>query len=78
LKIISAWFGKRNRGFFMGIWSGCASIGNIVGYIIGYICLNLYKLDWPSAIAITCAYYLFTALICMVFLKSKPLYIDCD
>jgi len=26
------WFGKGKRGLLIGIWSGNASIGNIIGY----------------------------------------------
>ncbi|VDO96571.1 unnamed protein product [Soboliphyme baturini] len=29
--IMGNWFGKASRGFIFGIWSSCASVGNIIG-----------------------------------------------
>lgn len=29
--MIGNWFGKGGRGLFLGVWSACASIGNIIG-----------------------------------------------
>lgn len=28
------WFGHHSRGAVMGLWSGCASVGNIIGSMI--------------------------------------------
>lgn len=31
VSVMSNWFPKKNRGFFIGLWSTCVGIGNIVG-----------------------------------------------
>jgi sugar phosphate permease len=40
------WFSKKNRGLFMGIWSGNSNVGNILGYYIGHIVSNNLNLSW--------------------------------
>lgn len=28
------WFGPRSRGAVLGLWSACASVGNIIGMLV--------------------------------------------
>ena len=32
--VMGNWFGKGSRGFVMGLWSACASVGNIIGALL--------------------------------------------
>ncbi|KAF8373570.1 hypothetical protein PRIPAC_79999, partial [Pristionchus pacificus] len=32
--VMGNWFGRGSRGLIMGVWSGCASVGNIIGTLI--------------------------------------------
>ncbi|XP_052781449.1 sugar phosphate exchanger 3-like [Mya arenaria] len=32
--IMGNWFGKSSRGFVLGLWSACASVGNIIGALM--------------------------------------------
>ena len=34
VSIVGNWFGKTGRGLLFGIWSSCASVGNIVGSLM--------------------------------------------
>lgn len=34
IAIMSYWFGKSSRGFIFGLWSSCASVGNIIGALV--------------------------------------------
>ncbi|CAE1327845.1 SLC37A3 [Acanthosepion pharaonis] len=34
IAIMGNWFGKTSRGFILGLWSSCASVGNILGALI--------------------------------------------
>jgi OPA family glycerol-3-phosphate transporter-like MFS transporter 3 len=37
---MGSWFGHGSRGFVLGLWSACASIGNIMGSWIASIVLQ--------------------------------------
>ena len=56
----------------MGIWAGCANVGNIVGYWIGYITFHYLNQNWECAIFLTCLFYAFCALVGAIFLKTQP------
>lgn len=32
--VMGNWFGKSSRGFVLGLWSACASVGNIIGAVM--------------------------------------------
>ncbi|XP_052283911.1 sugar phosphate exchanger 3-like isoform X3 [Dreissena polymorpha] len=32
--VMGNWFGKSSRGFVLGVWSACASVGNIIGALM--------------------------------------------
>lgn len=35
------WFGHNSRGAVMGLWSACASVGNIMGTLVSSYTLQL-------------------------------------
>lgn len=44
---MSNWFPKKGRGLLMGIWSGQANIGDIIGLsVIGQLSIQEYDLGW--------------------------------
>ncbi|XP_031560576.1 sugar phosphate exchanger 3-like [Actinia tenebrosa] len=51
--IMGNWFGKSSRGFVFGLWSACASVGNIIGAFEAASVLNYgyeYAMMLPSVI----------------------------
>ncbi|XP_033746190.1 sugar phosphate exchanger 3-like isoform X2 [Pecten maximus] len=51
--VMGNWFGRSSRGFVLGLWSACASVGNIIGALMVSSVLN-YGYDYaflvPSSV----------------------------
>ncbi|CAF1399815.1 unnamed protein product [Rotaria magnacalcarata] len=64
--IMGNWFGKEGRGLIFGVWSACASVGNIFGAALAAAFLS-YGYEYPflvcAALLICCATICFFAII---------------
>ncbi|XP_052832222.1 sugar phosphate exchanger 3 [Octopus bimaculoides] len=66
--IMGNWFGKSSRGFILGLWSSCASVGNIIGALVT---ARVLKYGYECAFA-----YAFLKLVNYSFFFWLPLYLD--
>nr|XP_057934616.1 sugar phosphate exchanger 3 [Doryrhamphus excisus]XP_057934617.1 sugar phosphate exchanger 3 [Doryrhamphus excisus]XP_057934619.1 sugar phosphate exchanger 3 [Doryrhamphus excisus]XP_057934620.1 sugar phosphate exchanger 3 [Doryrhamphus excisus]XP_057934621.1 sugar phosphate exchanger 3 [Doryrhamphus excisus]XP_057934622.1 sugar phosphate exchanger 3 [Doryrhamphus excisus] len=48
--VMANWFGKTGRGFVFGMWSACASVGNILG---AYLASTMLKYGYEYAFLVT-------------------------
>ncbi|CAF3355270.1 unnamed protein product [Rotaria sp. Silwood1] len=67
--IMGNWFGKEGRGFIFGIWSACASVGNIFGATLAATFLT-YGYEYPflvCAVLLACC-----AIICFFAIIPSP------
>jgi sugar phosphate permease len=81
--VMGNWFDKTERGALLGLWSGCSSVGNIVGAnIVVWALASTDKVpgtlahgDWRVAIAATGILLITSALVVGAALENHPL--DC-
>jgi len=67
--IMGNWFGKEGRGLIFGIWSACASVGNIFGAALAAAFLS-YGYEYPflvCAVLLVCC-----AIICLFAIIPSP------
>ncbi|XP_062373987.1 sugar phosphate exchanger 3 [Sardina pilchardus] len=50
--VMGNWFGKSGRGFIFGLWSACASVGNILG---AFLASSVLKYGYEYAFLVTSA-----------------------
>eukprot|EP00462_Mataza_sp_D1_P005998 CAMPEP_0175120008 /NCGR_PEP_ID=MMETSP0087-20121206/384_1 /TAXON_ID=136419 /ORGANISM="Unknown Unknown, Strain D1" /LENGTH=607 /DNA_ID=CAMNT_0016401411 /DNA_START=124 /DNA_END=1944 /DNA_ORIENTATION=+ len=72
--VMDNWFGKRTRGFVMGVWNAHTSIGNILGSVISgwALSLGLNGNDWPAPFYISGGLIATMGLIVLLFLPNHP------
>ncbi|KAL8621692.1 hypothetical protein ACOMHN_024663 [Nucella lapillus] len=68
--VMGNWFGKGSRGLVLGVWSSCASVGNILGSVLVSAVLD-YGYDY--AFLVTACVLLATAVLDLVGLVPTPL-----
>ncbi|XP_070784699.1 sugar phosphate exchanger 3 isoform X3 [Enoplosus armatus] len=49
--VMGNWFGKTGRGFVFGLWSACASVGNILG---AFLASSVLKYGYEYSLAYAC------------------------
>ncbi|KAI0981197.1 hypothetical protein GJ496_005354 [Pomphorhynchus laevis] len=69
IAIMGSWLNKSSEGKVMGMWSSCASFGNIVGSEIAAIMLPS---GYENVFMVSAIWILIVATLIMVFLKSDP------
>ncbi|PAV56687.1 hypothetical protein WR25_24108 [Diploscapter pachys] len=69
ISIVGNWFGHNSRGVVLGVWSGCASVGNIVGTLIAS---RVILLGYQYAFAVNSVLLFVCALFVLLYLKSAP------
>lgn len=52
VSVMGNWFGKSGRGFVFGLWSACASVGNILG---AFLASSVLKYGYEYAFLVTSA-----------------------
>ncbi|CAF1318854.1 unnamed protein product [Adineta steineri] len=66
VSIMGNWFGKEGRGLIFGVWSACASVGNIFGALLAATFLT-YGYEYPflvcAVLLLCCATICFFAII---------------
>lgn len=50
--VMGNWFGRSSRGFVLGLWSACASVGNIIGALLASAVLD-YGYDFAFLVSST-------------------------
>lgn len=50
--VMGNWFGRSSRGFVLGLWSACASVGNIIGALLASAVLD-YGYDYAFLVSST-------------------------
>lgn len=67
--IMGNWFGKEGRGLIFGIWSACASVGNIIGAALAAAFIQ-YGYEYPFLVC--CILLLACAVICFFAIVPSP------
>jgi OPA family glycerol-3-phosphate transporter-like MFS transporter 3 len=67
--IMGNWFGKEGRGLIFGIWSACASVGNIFGAILAAAFL---KYGYDYAFLVCCILLICCATVCFFAIVPSP------
>uniref|UniRef100_A0A0L8FGW4 Sugar phosphate exchanger 3 n=1 Tax=Octopus bimaculoides TaxID=37653 RepID=A0A0L8FGW4_OCTBM len=67
--IMGNWFGKSSRGFILGLWSSCASVGNIIGALVT---ARVLKYGYEYSFLITSTFLIGLAIINFFSLISSP------
>ncbi|KJH47228.1 transporter, major facilitator family protein [Dictyocaulus viviparus] len=67
--IMGNWFGTSSRGAVMGLWSACASVGNIIGTIISS---KLVPIGYQYAFAANSTFLFIFGFFVFINLKSAP------
>ncbi|KDO19722.1 hypothetical protein SPRG_14249 [Saprolegnia parasitica CBS 223.65] len=72
--VMSKWFGHNERGVAMGLWSGCASFGNIFGgALVGLLCSYLdASIAWKVVLLVAGGLLWLLALVVYCFLIPDP------
>uniref|UniRef100_A0A915Q1M8 Sugar phosphate exchanger 3 n=1 Tax=Setaria digitata TaxID=48799 RepID=A0A915Q1M8_9BILA len=74
ISLMGNWFGHNSRGAVLGLWSSCASVGNIVGTMVSSHTVQLgYEY---SFVANACSLF-FGGFFIFYFLPSRTIY-ECD
>jgi OPA family glycerol-3-phosphate transporter-like MFS transporter 3 len=68
--VMGNWFGKGSRGFVLGLWSACASVGNIIGALLVAAVLDY---GYEYAFLMTASVLLAGAVLNFVGLVPTPL-----
>ena len=68
--VMGNWFGKGSRGFVMGLWSACASVGNIIGALLVAAVLDY---GYEYAFLMTATVFLAGALLNFFGLVPSPI-----
>ncbi|CAD6193504.1 unnamed protein product [Caenorhabditis auriculariae] len=69
VSIMGNWFGHSTRGTVMGIWSSCASVGNIIGTIVAS---HSVEYGYQYAFALNCAILFIYSFVVVIFLPAAP------
>lgn len=67
--IMGNWFGKEGRGLIFGIWSACASVGNIFGAALAATFLTY---GYEYAFLVCCVLLVCCAVICFFAIVPAP------
>ncbi|XP_053575007.1 sugar phosphate exchanger 3 isoform X2 [Bombina bombina] len=67
--VMGNWFGKAGRGFVFGLWSACASVGNILG---AFLASSVLKYGYEYAFLVTAAVQFAGGLIIFFGLVTSP------
>ncbi|XP_075458780.1 sugar phosphate exchanger 3 [Ascaphus truei] len=67
--VMGNWFGKSGRGFVFGLWSACASVGNILG---AFLASSVLKYGYEYAFLVTAAVQFAGGLIIFFGLVTSP------
>lgn len=67
--IMGNWFGKEGRGLIFGIWSACASVGNIIGAALAAAFIK-YGYEYPFLVC--CILLIACAIICFFAIIPSP------
>jgi len=72
--VMGKWFDQRERGAVLGVWSGNACLGNIVGTALVAVMFALYDktLAWKLALVVAAALVAFHGLVVHFFLYPDP------
>ncbi|XP_053575006.1 sugar phosphate exchanger 3 isoform X1 [Bombina bombina] len=71
--VMGNWFGKAGRGFVFGLWSACASVGNILG---AFLASSVLKYGYEYAFLVTAAVQFAGGLIIFFGLVTSPKELD--
>ncbi|KAG8438660.1 hypothetical protein GDO86_005013 [Hymenochirus boettgeri] len=67
--VMGNWFGKSGRGFVLGLWSACASVGNILG---AFLASSVLKYGYEYAFLVTASVQFAGGLIIFFSLVTSP------
>ncbi|KAM8974428.1 sugar phosphate exchanger 3 [Pelodytes ibericus] len=67
--VMGNWFGKSGRGFIFGLWSACASVGNILG---AFLASSVLKYGYEYAFLVTASVQFAGGLIIFFGLVTSP------
>ncbi|KAM4676310.1 sugar phosphate exchanger 3 [Discoglossus pictus] len=67
--VMGNWFGKAGRGFVFGLWSACASVGNILG---AFLASSVLQYGYEYAFLVTAAVQFAGGLIIFFSLVTSP------
>uniref|UniRef100_A0A8C5PW68 Sugar phosphate exchanger 3 n=1 Tax=Leptobrachium leishanense TaxID=445787 RepID=A0A8C5PW68_9ANUR len=67
--VMGNWFGKNGRGFIFGLWSACASVGNILG---AFLASSVLKYGYEYAFLVTASVQFAGGLIIFFGLVTSP------
>ncbi|KAL4227077.1 hypothetical protein ACF0H5_015051 [Mactra antiquata] len=67
--IMGNWFGKSSRGFVLGLWSACASVGNIIGALL---VSEVLEYGYDYAFLVTSTVLFAGAIVCFFGIVNSP------
>ncbi|KAM4748071.1 sugar phosphate exchanger 3 [Rhinophrynus dorsalis] len=67
--VMGNWFGKSGRGFIFGLWSACASVGNILG---AFLASSVLKYGYEYAFLVTASVQFAGGIIIFFGLVTSP------
>ena len=69
--LLGNWFTKTHRGKIMGFWSSNASVGNIIGALVGGIILSFGQ-DWMVVTMTMAAFQIVVGLVYVLTIPDRP------
>lgn len=72
--VMANWFGKSGRGFVFGLWSACASVGNILG---AFLASSVLKYGYEYAFLVTSVVQFAGGVVVFFGLLTSPQEVEC-
>lgn len=60
----------------MGIWSANGDVGNVLGFFLGALILDIIEIEWEYVMLIGAGLQLFMSFLVFFILKEKPVKVD--
>ena len=71
LYLVNQHFEVAKEGTILGIWSSNSNVGNIIGFFIGQLILNNFKMKWQYVMMIGALLHLLMGIMVFLVLKDK-------
>ena len=72
IAVLSNWTNKGNRGLVTGLWSTCASAGNILGLQLAPVLLGHWDNEWYMLLWLIGGTYVLISLAMWLFMVPDP------
>ena len=70
VKVMASWFGRSARGWVMGVWCTCYSVGGMAASAIAT--MLLVGIAWPAAFFVPAAWVSGVGMVILIYLSERP------